>query len=108
MALLRPRFLTAGRNSQNGLAGYLQRLFSAIGKTTVLNGQTSITVVDPLAKVGDVILASVLTAGANPVYVVGTSIIDNTSFTINVSGDPGAGGAVIAFARFQAQVLFPN
>lgn len=108
MSFLRPRFLTAGRNSQNGLAGYLQKLFSSIGTATVLSGATSVTVTDALAKTGDLIIASVLTKGANAAYVVGTSIVNNTSFTINVNTDPGAGGAVIAFIRISNQVLFSS
>ncbi len=108
MANLRPRFLTAGRNSQNGLAGYLQKLFSSIGVATVLSGQTSIVVTDALAKTGDLIIASVLTKGANACYVVDTSISDGVSFTITVNTDPGAGGAVIAFFRLSNQVLFTS
>jgi len=108
MALKRPRFLTAGRNSQNGLAGYLQKLLETVGTATVASGQTSVTVTDALASTGDIIIASVLTKGTNACYVVGTSIVNNTSFTITVNTDPGTGGVVIAYARFNAQVLFSS
>lgn len=108
MANLRPRFLLAGRDSQNGLAGYLQKLFSSIGTATVLSGQTSIVVTDALAKTGDLIIASVLTKGTNVCHVSDTSISNGVSFTISVNTDPGTGGAVIAFFRISNQVLFTS
>lgn len=98
MALTTLRFLTAGRNSRNGLAGYLNKLFQGFGTATVPNGATSILVADANIAAGDLVIASVLTVGSNACYVTGVTIVAATSFTISVNTDPGAGGAVIAYA----------
>ncbi len=103
-----PRFLTM-RGSQNGGWGYLQRLLGTLGNmgtATVLAAATSVVVTDANVKAGDLIFASVLTAGATACYVVGVTITAGTSFTINVSAAPGTGGAVIAFVRLPASLLF--
>lgn len=96
MALKRTNFVR-GQNSQRGLAGYLGFLFQKYGTATVASGDTSIVVTDTKIDTNDIIIASVLTKGANAAYVTGVTISDAASFTINVNTDPGAGGAVIAY-----------
>lgn len=103
-----PRFLTM-RGSQNGGWGYLQRLLGSLGnmgKATVISGATTVVVTDANAAAGDLIYASVYTKGSNAAYVVGVTISAGVSFTISVNTDPGAGGAVIAFVRLPASLLF--
>lgn len=100
MAKKTPRFIT-GKDSEKGLAGYLQAFLRAYGTATVASGQTAIAITDADAKTGDLIIASVLTKGANAAYVVGTSISNGVSFTITVNTDPGAGGAVISYIRLR-------
>lgn len=97
MAQTKPRFLTAGRESRNGLAGFLGSQLKSYGTATVPNGATSIAVTDTDIAAGDIVLASVLTKGTNAAYVVGVVIVAATSFTISVNTDPGSGGAVIAY-----------
>lgn len=87
----------SGQSAQNGLAGYLQRLFVAFGDATVLSGQTSIAVAVPLIKATDVVLAVLCTKGTNACVVVSTTIVAGTGFTITVDTDPGAGGAKFNF-----------
>lgn len=106
MATKHTRFIT-GANSMNGLQGYLQRLLPIYGTATVPNGATSVVVTDAFAKTGDFILATVMTKGANACHVVGATISNGVSFTISVNTDPGAGGAVIFFARISAQIATP-
>lgn len=101
MALNLAKFLR-GRESKNGLAGYLSSHFQKWGTATVLSGQTAIVVTDASIATGDIIIASVLTKGTNAAYVVGTSISNATSFTITVNTDPGSGGAVIAYFIIRA------
>ena len=110
-----PRFLTAGRNSQNGLAGFLQRLFGGqgisgtgiIGTATVVNGQTSVTVTDTGVQATDLFFVTILAKGTNAVSYVGVSnIVANTSYDLNVSADPGAAGVTLAVIRLPAQLLF--
>lgn len=112
-----PRFLTAGRNSQNGLAGYLQRLFGGqgggtagtIGTINIPSGSTSIVVTDASVAAGDTFFASVQVAGANACYFTGvTAIVAGTSYTLNVNTDPGTGGATLAVARLPAGLLFAS
>ncbi len=107
MALMIPRFLTA-RDSQNGLAGYLQRLLGSLGRmgtATVLSGQTAIVVTDALAATGDLILSGVLTKGTNAAYVADTSVSNGVSFTLTVNTDPGTGGVVLWYVRIPALLL---
>ncbi len=100
------RFLTAGRGSLNGLAGYLQGIFGQcvgvvrkMGQATVLAASTSIVVADSGVVAGDIVTASVATQGATAgTFVTGVSIIAGTSFTISVNQAPGTGGAVINYA----------
>ncbi len=104
-----PRFLTM-RGSQNGGWGYLQKLLGSLGNmglATVISGATTVVVTDVNAKAGDLIFASVYTKGTNACYVVDASTISaGVSFTITVNTDPGTGGAVIAFVRLPAKLLF--
>lgn len=98
-------------NSVGGPWQYLQKLLStngSMGYATVENGATTVVVTDTMAQAGDFILASVYTKGTNACYVVGVTISAGASFTITVSADPGAGGAVIAFVRLPASLLFAN
>jgi hypothetical protein len=108
MGVLKPRFLTTGRNSQNGGWGYLQKLIPNMGTATVASGDTSVTVTDALAKTGDLILSGVLTKGTNAAYVVGSSISNGVSFTISVNTDPGSGGAVLWYIRVPIAFLFTS
>ena len=96
MALSRAQFIK-GAESQNGLAGYLERLFQAFGLATVVSGQTSIAVAYPQIKATDVVIVSLATAGANACVVTSTTIIAGTGFTITVNTDPGTGGAVFSY-----------
>lgn len=86
-----------GRDSRNGLAGYLAYHIRHWGYVTVASGQTAITTSLADIAAGDLIIASVMTKGTNACYVVGTSISAATSFTITVNTDPGSGGAVINY-----------
>lgn len=97
MAQTKPRFLTAGASSRNGLAGFLGSIIKSFGTATVASGATSIAVSDTSIAAGDVILAAVLTKGTNACYVTQSVIVAATSFTIHVNTDPGAGGAVVAY-----------
>ena len=106
--LMIPRFLTM-RGSQNGLAGYLQKLLGSkgsMGVATVLNSATTVVVTDANAATGDLILSGVYTKGTNACYVVGCSITNGTSFTLTVNTDPGSGGAVLWFVRIPTALLF--
>lgn len=96
MALKRTKFIT-GAGSVDGLPKYLNKLIPKYGTATVASGQTSIAVTDATIAAGDLILASVLTKGANAAHVVGVAISAGVSFTISVNTDPGAGGAVIVY-----------
>ena len=96
MAHKLPRFIT-GRDSQNRLAGYLQKLVQSYGTATVESGATSVEVADTSIDDGDIIVASVMTKGTNACYVVGVTITDATKFEIAVNTDPGTGGAVISY-----------
>ena len=98
------RFLTSGRNSRNGLAGYLMAFLKGFGTATVASGGTSIVVTDSTIAAGDIIIASPTTVGANNSVVVGTTISAGVSFTINVDTDPGAGGVVLGYVVFRAAV----
>lgn len=111
-----PRLITA-LNTRNGLAGVLQRLFGGqgikgsgiVGKTTITNGNTSVTVSDTGVQTGDLFFVSILAKGSNAVSFVGVSnIVANTSYDLNVSGDPGAAGVTLAVIRLPAQLLFAS
>ncbi len=96
MALSKSGFIR-GRETKNGLAGYLDAHIKGWGTATVASGATSVTVTDSDIKTGDLVIASVQTKGANACYVVGITIVNATSFAIAVNTDPGAGGAVIGY-----------
>lgn len=111
-----PRFLTAGRDSQNGIVGYLQRLVGSIsskggggtmGTINIPSGSTSIVVADPAVGAGDLFFVSVMVAGANVCYFTGvTAIVAGASYTLNVNTNPGAGGVTLAVLRLPAAFLF--
>ena len=86
-----------GREQRDGLAGYLGAKLRSYGTSTVVSGQTAIVVTDTDIAATDIIIASPLTIGTNPCYIVGTAISAATSFTITVNTDPGTGGCVIAY-----------
>lgn len=96
MALTKSGFIR-GRETKNGLAGYLDAHLKGWGTATVDSGATSVTVADTSIKTGDLVIASVQTKGTNACYVVGITIVNATSFAIAVNTDPGAGGAVIGY-----------
>ena len=96
MGLSLSKFLR-GRETRNGLAGYLSAHFTKWGTATVASGATTVTVSDTSIATGDIIVASVYTKGTNACYIVGTSITNATSFTFTVSADPGSGGVVIGY-----------
>lgn len=96
MALKLTKFLT-GANSIGGLAEYLTYFWPKYGTATVPSGSTSIDVTDARVLAGDLILASVITKGANACHVVGTTVTAGTKFNIAVNTDPGAGGVVIGY-----------
>lgn len=96
MALTKSGFIR-GRETKNGLAGYLDSHLKGWGSATVASGATSVTVTDTSIAAGDLVIASVQTKGTNACYVVGITIVAATSFAIAVSADPGAGGAVIGY-----------
>lgn len=93
MAAIYPRFIT-GQNAAEGLPGYLQRLFQALGTATVPSGATSIAVSVPRIVAGDFVYVTLKTKGTNAVVVVSTTIVAATGFTITVDTDPGSGGAI--------------
>ena len=101
MALTKAQFLR-GRESKNGLAGYLGAHLRGWGTVDIASGATSATVTDTEIATGDIIVASVLTKGTNACYVVDTSITDATSFDIDVNTDPGEGGVTIAYVILRA------
>lgn len=96
MALTKSGFLR-GRETKNGLAGYLDGHIKGWGTATVASGATSVTTAYTGIAAGDLVIASVLTKGTNACYVVGVTIVAATSFAIAVSADPGTGGAVISY-----------
>ena len=101
MALTNSGFIR-GRETKNGLAGYLDAHIKGWGTATVASGATSVTVSDTAIKTGDLIIASVQTKGTNACYVVGITIVNATSFAIAVNTDPGSGGAVIGYNVIRA------
>lgn len=111
-----PRFLTAGRNSQNGGWGYLQKLLGGlqkgagiVGTISIASGQTSVTVADTAVAAGDLFFVAVMVAGANACFFTGvTSIVAGTSYVLNVNTDPGAGGVKLAVIRLPASLLFAS
>lgn len=112
-----PRFLTTGRNSQNGLAGYLQRLFGGLGirasgnmgTISIPNGSTSVVVLDAGTRATDLFFVAVMVKGANAAYFTGvTSITAGVSYTLNVNTDPGAGGVTLAVIRLPGDLLFAS
>ena len=96
MALTKSGFLR-GRETKNGLAGYLDGHIKGWGTATVASGATSITVSDTSIAATDLVIASVYTKGTNACYVVGITIVAATSFAIADNTDPGSGGAVINY-----------
>lgn len=102
MANTTPKFIK-GKDSHNGLAGYLHAIFRAFGTATVASGQTSVDVTDADVATGDVIIASAMTKGTNASYVQGVTISAGTKFTITVSADPGSGGVVVSYIRLRPQ-----
>ena len=109
-----PRFLTM-RGSQNGGWGYLQRLLGGqgvkgtgiIGTATITSGNTSVVVTDSGVQAGDLFFVSILAKGTNAVSYVGVSaIVAGTSYTLNVSADPGAAGVTLAVIRLPTSLLF--
>lgn len=111
-----PRLLTAGRNSQNGLAGYLQKLLGGqvassgiVGTINIPSGATSVVVSDAAVTAGDLFIVTPMVAGANPAYFTGvTAIVAGTSYTLNVNTDPGAGGITLAVVRLPGALLFAD
>ena len=103
MALINPCYpkFIKGRDSQNGLAGYLQHMVRAFGQATVAQGGTTIAVSDTDALASDVIIASM--QAANGATYVGVAITGGTGYTFTVSGTVGSGGAVIAYIRLRLQ-----
>lgn len=87
-----------GAESQNGLAGYLERTFQAFGVVSVASGTTSIAVAYAQIKASDIVMVTLATKGTNACVVVSTTIVAGTGFTITVDTDPGAGGAVYNYA----------
>ncbi len=96
MALTKTGFMR-GRETKNGLAGYLDSHAKAWGSVTVASGATSVSTNYADIKTGDLIIASVQTKGTNACYIVGTTIVNATSFAVEVNTDPGTGGVVIGF-----------
>ena len=109
-----PRFLTA-RSSQNGLAGFMQRLIGGfgvkssgiMGTINIPNGSTSVVVSDAGVTAGDLFFVTVQNKGANASSFIGiTSIVAGVSYTLIVSADPGAGGVTLAVMRLPSNLLF--
>lgn len=112
-----PRFMTAARSAQNGPWGFLQKMFGGfgtkgsgiIGTINIPSGSTSVVVTDTGVTATDVFFVTVMTKGANASSYIGVSaIVAGTSYTLNVSADPGAGGVTLAVIRLPAQMLFAN
>ena len=110
-----PRFINAGRNSHNGLAGFLQRLIGGLGVTgsgiigtvNIPSGSTTLVVSDAGVAASDVFIVTVQKKGANAAYFTGVSSISaGVSYTLNVNTDPGSGGITLVVVRLPAQLLF--
>ena len=86
-----------GRESRDGLAGYLGAHLRAYGTCTVAGGGVTLTVSDTDIASTDMIIFSPATVGASPCYVVGYTISAATSFTVTVSADPSTGGCVLNY-----------
>lgn len=111
-----PRFLT-GRNTQNGLAGILQRLIGGqgikgsgiIGTINIPSGSTTLTVTDTAVQSTDVFIVSIQGKPTNVCYFTGiTSITANTSYVLNVNTDPGTGGVTLLVIRLPGQLLYSS
>jgi hypothetical protein len=94
--------------SDRDLAKYLQAVFGQCtavprksGKATVVSGTTAIDVADTGILATDIVIATVQTKGANACYIVDTTIVAATKFTITVNTDPGTGGAICAYTVFR-------
>ena len=96
MSISYPKFIT-GKNSSKGLAGYLQRHAGPLGQAVVPSGATSVDVAHKSIQSTDLVFLTLVTAGANPCVVSSVVITPGTGFTVNVSTDPGSGGAVFNF-----------
>ena len=96
MAITYSQFLK-GRDSKNGLAGYLAHHLLGIGQATVVSGQTAIAVACLGIAATDLVFVTLATKGTNAVVVVSTTIVAGTGFTITVDTDPGTGGAVFNY-----------
>jgi hypothetical protein len=97
-----------GRDSAQGLAGFLQAFFGQtvsvprkVGTATVISGQTTVTVVDAKILAGDLVFLQQKTAGANACTVTGIVITAATNFVITVNTDPGTGGVVFNYQVFR-------
>lgn len=110
-----PRFFMTAQNNTDGPWKYLQKLFGGqgvkgsgiVGTATVASGQTSVTITDAAVQATDLFFVTILAKGANAASYIGvTSIVANTSYVLNVSADPGAGGVTLAVIRLPAQLLF--
>ena len=112
-----PRFMNAARSAGNGPWGFLQRLVGgfgikgsgSMGTINIPSGSTSIVVTDTGVAATDFFIVTVQNKGANAASFIGvTSIVAGTSYTLNVSADPGAGGVTLSVIRLPANLLFAS
>lgn len=111
-----PRFLTM-RGSQNGLAGYMQRLVGGqgikgtgtIGTINIPSGSTSIAVADAGFQTTDVLIVVVQGQSGTPSTYTGyTSGSAGVGYTLNVTANPGTGGVTLLVIRLPAALLFAS
>jgi len=94
------RFIS-GRNTQNGLAGFLNNMVRCYGTATVANGQTTIAVTDTDIAATDIVVAWPITKGTNACAYSGFTASVGATFTLGVTTDPGSGGCVLFYVVFR-------
>ena len=85
-----------GRESRDGIAGYLGAKLLAFGSVTVDTGTTQAVSFTDI-KATDLIIASMGTAGTTACYIVGYAIVAGTGFTFTVSTDPSTNRPTINY-----------
>ena len=93
MAITYPKFMK-GRDSQNGLAGYLQHHVLGVGQATIVSGQTAIAVACLGIAATDLVFVTPVGTSTAPQTISSTTIVAGTGFTITATGDPGSSGVV--------------
>ena len=100
MALKIFRFIT-GRDTRNGLAGFLNNMVRGYGVATVASGQTTIAVTDTDISSTDIVVAWPITKGTNAAAYAGFTASVGATFTLSVTTDPGSGGCVLFYVVFR-------